>query len=124
MWEAMSGHNGIALPRSIQPAPGTFSEMATTRLGFHFDGMFNSLAFGDVPSGLVLLALLVVVVFALPNTQELLRSVDPALNWRPRRHQVAISWKPSLRWAALAGCAFGLSVMALSHPVKFIYFNF
>ena len=120
MWEAMSGHNGIALPRSIQPTPGTFLEMATTRLGFHFDGMFASQAFGDVPSGLVLLALLGLVVFALPNTQELLRSVDPALDWRPRRHQVAISWKPSLRWAALAGCAFGLSVMALSHPVKFI----
>ena len=122
MWHSMLALDGLSLPKSLAPR-GLLADAAGA-LGLRFDGMFTSFAFGDVPSGLLMLLVLTAVTFAMPNTQEMLRQFDPALGWRPRRGFPMILWRPSLTWAVAVGIAFSLSLMALAHPVKFIYFNF
>ena len=75
------------------------------------------------------LALGVALVFLFPNTQQIMRRFDPALNWREWRQvgepPISWTWKPSLAGLIFAGLVLFLGLALIeSRPATFIYFNF
>ncbi|MEO8812430.1 MAG: MBOAT family O-acyltransferase [Caulobacteraceae bacterium] len=75
------------------------------------------------------LALSVVLVFFLPNTQQIMGAWDPAFNWREWKTAapppIAWRWKPSAAGIVFAGAALFFGVMFIqSGQAVFLYFNF
>jgi alginate O-acetyltransferase complex protein AlgI len=76
---------------------------------------------------IILLGLL--VVYFLPNTEQIMDSVHPALEWEKWRTvdpaRIRISFRFTPAWIALASCALFLGFAFISRgTTKFIYFNF
>ena len=70
------------------------------------------------------------IAFLLPNTQELTRRFDPALDftpstqaatWNPWCHLI---WGPSRNWAVFLGILTVVSLLSLTRPNEFLYFQF
>jgi D-alanyl-lipoteichoic acid acyltransferase DltB (MBOAT superfamily) len=69
------------------------------------------------------------VAFALPNTQQITRRFDPALDARPASRQgsermASFEFEPSRRWALLLGLLAVASLLSLNRPSEFLYFQF
>ena len=95
------------LPRHLGPLAPWLSAM-----GFRFEGPYVS------HDDLVLvawLALFLVTVLALPNTQQWLEGRPRA---RPR------AWSHGVAWAACSGVLLGLGILGLSRVNEFLYFRF
>jgi D-alanyl-lipoteichoic acid acyltransferase DltB (MBOAT superfamily) len=76
-----------------------------------------------------MLILLLIWVWVMPNTQELMQRYRPAFGFQPRelaagRWQVAIAWRPSARWCTALGLVLLVSLLNLSELSEFIYFQF
>jgi len=80
--------------------------------------------------GLVATLLLsVFIVFAMPNTQQIMRRFDPAYNWREWRDvapaPIRWTWTPSLGGLVFAGLALFVGLMFIQRgQAVFLYFNF
>jgi D-alanyl-lipoteichoic acid acyltransferase DltB (MBOAT superfamily) len=77
--------------------------------------------------GLALAAMLLLVAWLAPNTQELTGYVGPAGahasgESAPRTGQIV--WRPNERWAMAVGGVFGIAVLSLSRVSEFLYFQF
>lgn len=115
--DGLYGGNGVALPDAlarflvpVQPL------LAAMNVSFYLGG---GSAFIDGWSWICLAALL---AFACPNTQQIMRLVAPALDANPVGSYLA--WQPTRRWAvAIAGLALA-SMLSLSRPAEFLYFQF
>ena len=115
--DGLYGGNGVALPDAlarflvpVQPL------LAAMNVSFYLGG---GSAFVDGWSWICLAALL---AFACPNTQQIMRLVAPALDAKPVGSYLA--WQPTRRWAAaIAGLALA-SLLSLSRPAEFLYFQF
>ena len=77
------------------------------------------------------IALLMVFVWALPNTQQWMRHYRTALNWRPREHWLEgalsfITWRPSPAIGVAVGVFsfFALARAFSAAPTEFLYFQF
>lgn len=123
---AMLGQNGIALPQSLAVNVGglrsTLEKWGVTFFlggGSRFVQTYLWLLFAGA------------VVFLLPNTQQIMDRFEPALdhasdaanNSRSTRAQ-QIAWSPSRRWAGLIGVLAICSILSLSRPAEFLYFQF
>jgi D-alanyl-lipoteichoic acid acyltransferase DltB (MBOAT superfamily) len=70
------------------------------------------------------------IAFFMPNTQQVMLLFRPALDFYPRGkralHSVpkTLIWVPSHRWAALIGVLAVASLLSLSRPTEFLYFQF
>jgi D-alanyl-lipoteichoic acid acyltransferase DltB (MBOAT superfamily) len=78
---------------------------------------------------LALILLSVVIAFAMPNTQQIMRRFDPALNWREWRTVAPAllrwTWRPSTAGVVFAGVVLCLGVVFIQRgQAVFIYFNF
>lgn len=85
--------------------------------------------FGDIATGLGLIALLFAVTILAPNSQTILRHYEPALDWKehmsgPSWANPWLAWSPNIFWMLLTGCALASSVLRFSNVSEFIYFNF
>jgi D-alanyl-lipoteichoic acid acyltransferase DltB (MBOAT superfamily) len=120
----MAGLHGVVLPVSIAELP-----VASTLVGLFGVQAGTSRYFN--PGSWALVAVLLAVVWTMPNTQQWLRHFRTALGWRPRPHWAqprlsAMTWRP----APLYGIALGLlSFFVLlrtfsSAPTEFLYFQF
>ena len=129
MLEGMAGLNGIALPNAI-----------AARMGNHWE-IFAQLGFTTYLGGGSLflftwlwIVFLFPVALVMPNTQQILRGFEPVLNppiTRPETevqplHDAAerIRWRPSGRWAIVAGVFAALAVLAMTRISEFLYFQF
>lgn len=70
-----------------------------------------------------------IIVFLMPNTQQIMWRFDPAYNWREWRDVGAApirwDWKPSIAGLIFAGAALFLGVMFIQRgQAVFLYFNF
>jgi alginate O-acetyltransferase complex protein AlgI len=65
-----------------------------------------------------------IIVFALPNTQEVMRRFDPALGFKPLDSHVR--WSASLdgRWALGFGVLAAFGLMAMTQHSAFLYYQF
>jgi alginate O-acetyltransferase complex protein AlgI len=70
------------------------------------------------------------IAFLLPNTQQLLGRFDPALDYTDAKDRATgvagrlLAWRPTRRWAALVGLLGLVSLLSLSRPAEFLYFQF
>jgi len=123
--KAMTGMNGISLPSSLSGRIGPF-EMWLAKMGVEFDGMSmnNIISF----EGLIWIFVLFIIVWAFPNTQQIMIRIKPALetyNDEIRVDKTAFfQWKPSKIWAVGAGLIAALSILGLSQVSEFLYFQF
>jgi hypothetical protein len=114
------GH-GLSVPRSWE----RWWPFGDTR-DLHFDGTFHNGLFRP-DRAFVTLAVGLIVVWLLPNTQELFSRLRPAL-WptdaRDTPSRPWLIWRPNWQW----GCVFGLlsaaSFVTLGGQSPFLYFRF
>ena len=70
------------------------------------------------------------IAFLLPNTQQITRRFEPALDFLPAanpgapRFGVWLTWVPSRRWAMFLGVLAVASLLSLNRPNEFLYFQF
>ena len=118
---AMAGVNGFTIPEGVNDPkrqPGPLLETMGARF------VKQNLANKFYKPGMRWMAALLLIVFLLPNTQQLLRTTDPTLEpvERPSR------WKLELN--AVTGFILGVLLFAVvcsyfvARPSPFIYFNF
>ncbi|MFO6446937.1 MBOAT family O-acyltransferase [Erythrobacter sp. NE805] len=71
-----------------------------------------------------------VIIYVLPNSQEIMTRFDPVLNWRDdwakrAPSPVQFAWRMTGRWALATGLTLFLAVAFIMRgTTKFIYFNF
>ncbi|MBV1797768.1 MBOAT family O-acyltransferase [Siccirubricoccus sp. G192] len=124
--EGMAGLGGVVVDYSFYETRGLHGVIALLGLPLTVDPLFR------LPQALVL-ALLLLVVWALPNTQQWMRHYRTALEARPGASWLErfpalplVVWRPSLACGALVGViAFFALARALSvAPSEFLYFQF
>jgi alginate O-acetyltransferase complex protein AlgI len=59
----------------------------------------------------------------LPNTQEIMAKVRPALRVFPKAPRYIV-WQPTVRWAVFTACVFLIALLHLSQITEFLYFQF
>lgn len=123
---AMLGQNGVALPQSLGRNLG--------RLQVLLEGWGVTFFLGG-GSRFVQTYLWVLfagaVVFLMPNTQQILGRFEPALDHfgadsgKPAATLGnRIAWSPNRRWAVMIGVLALGSLLSLSRPAEFLYFQF
>ena len=68
-----------------------------------------------------------IIVWAFPNTQQILARFKPALRLAPTDEgprALPIYWAPTYAWALLLGAVFMFSLVRLQDPSTFLYFQF
>lgn len=129
MLQGMAGLNGIAVPNAIAAKlGGAWQSLAnlgfTTYLGGGSQFIFTWLW----------VALLLAVVVAMPNTQQIMHRFEPVIHMHPAdaqselrlmtRLHSALSWNPNGIWAVATGVIAALGVFAMSRVSEFLYFQF
>jgi D-alanyl-lipoteichoic acid acyltransferase DltB (MBOAT superfamily) len=119
---AMLGQSGVGLPDSIGGHLGRFKPLLEQwGVEFYLGGGSRF-----VQTWLWLL-FAGALVFMLPNTQQIMDRFEPALDYlaapgpSARRHLV---WRPSGRWAVFIAALSLVSLLSLSRPAEFLYFQF
>lgn len=114
MLAAMTGAYGFTPPAP----PAVYGDFDLLMLGLGASGVFIRSA-----SALFYAAALF-VVFAMPNTQDLIEP-DRLLPGADRLSStIPIQWSASLSWAIICALLMGTSLMTFSHVSEFIYFQF
>lgn len=123
--QGMFGANGIALPDSI------FRHLAPIQRGLHTLGVTSYLGGGSVfVESWSWIFIAAVLVFAFPNTQEILGRFGPALDFQRNNEIVGnamarkLIWRPSRRWTVAIAVLALVSVLSLNRPAEFLYFQF
>lgn len=123
--QGMVGVNGIALPRSIGSNLGSVANLLE-RCGmtFYMGGGTHFI------QNYAWVAVAAMIAFFLPNTQQLLDRFNPGLNYLPDKDTAKdfigryLSWRPNTRWAYAIGILTLCSLLSLSRPAEFLYFQF
>ena len=80
---------------------------------------------GPLPKGLLLLmALSYVIIWCLPNTQQILIRYRPVLETVAAGRWATLVWQPTARWAVGLGLLAVLAVLATGGTSEFLYFQF
>ncbi|HEY0060998.1 MAG TPA: MBOAT family protein [Telluria sp.] len=115
------GAYGIGLPDSIgNRLGGLRSSLEQLGISFYLGG---GTRFLQTWSWVVVGA---AIAFLLPNTQQIMGRYEPALDYQLQRDggAGALAWRPSRRWAAVIGVLCLASLLSLSRPAEFLYFQF
>src|SRR5262249_16852843 len=112
----MAGLNGAPIPHQWLAAAGSIGEwlIATGVPTADLEGFLGG-------RYLVLIAVLFLAVWTLPNTQEItgyLATRKPAI-W-----SAAELWRPSPLWAAVCGVLAVACLNKMAEPMRFLYFQF
>jgi D-alanyl-lipoteichoic acid acyltransferase DltB (MBOAT superfamily) len=92
----------------------------------HVGAQFRPLNILSGTTPYVTLAMAFIVVWALPNTQQLMANYQPAIDYDPARDadQSRLRWNPGLRWAMFTFMLLLISFLMLSRLSEFLYFRF
>ena len=117
----MAGLNGVALPLSLSGPLANVLPLAFVER-IEFTGVFAGTEVLTTLGGrrltiYVLLGLL--VVWAMPNTQELFSNTEAKVLWGRRYY-----WQPTPAWAVWGGVLLACSIMSLQRVSEFLYFQF
>jgi alginate O-acetyltransferase complex protein AlgI len=112
MLQGMAGANGVSIPAAVGLRLGAWAP-AVQDLGLQFDAGGGA---DFVLNWLWILALLPIVFFA-PNSQDLMREHDAALDSR-------LAWRPTMAWACATAIVLALGLMSLAQPSEFLYYQF
>lgn len=129
MLQGMAGLHGVAVPNAIVARLGDSWQMLadlgfTSYLGGGSQFIFTWLW----------IAILLTVVVAMPNTQQIMTRFEPVIHQHQTdaqneirlmaRLHSALSWKPGINWAVATGVIAALGVFAMSRISEFLYFQF
>ncbi len=121
----MVGGHGVALPDGIgNQLGGARHLLESWGVTFYLGGGARFLQ----TYGWVALAFCI-AMFA-PNTQQIMRRFDPALDYDPARDtscsaaQGGVAWRPNGAWALALAVIAVLSLLSLTRPAEFLYFQF
>ena len=120
---AMVGHYGIGLPESfagpLKALDPLFQQLGVT---FYSGGGSRFVQTYLWVLGGALIA------FLLPNTQQIMGRFEPALDYHGTPAKLwpglSLDWHPNLRWAVFIGVLVLGSLLSLSRPAEFLYFQF
>ena len=119
--QGMFGAYGVALPDSVGNHLGALrTTLERAGIGFYMGGGTRFIqTWSWVAAGAAL-------AFYFPNTQQIMGRYDPALDYDAARDGSAgrLAWRPARRWAAWAGVLCLASLLSLSRPAEFLYFQF
>ena len=105
MLEAMAGMNGIV-----------------------FKGMFSNQVIGNPYECIIWISTLIIIAIVFPNTQQWMSSRQIAIETYNRKKTsflfLWMEWQPNKAWGLLVGFIFLLSILSLSRPSEFLYFQF
>jgi alginate O-acetyltransferase complex protein AlgI len=129
----MAGFNGFVLPAGLTAYLGPLAA-PLVHLGVRFE---PALPFFNGSSEVAVFALLFFIVWALPNTQQLVARFSPVFdNGSPDRARdlplVAkirsvrwlVEWRPNVSSAMLVGALAAVACLNLHHVSEFLYFEF
>lgn len=108
----MVGLNGITLNEGLAGLLGRWASFLPVTVGES----------GLKSAAIVWLLVLLPIIFIMPNTQEIMYRVQPALKQAERRPWV--TWLPSARWALAAGLVLAIALLRMGRVTEFLYFQF
>ena len=117
--KAMSGYDGLILPEKWLEQWGAFGQFLATQ-GVDFgisDPLIKSTA-------LKWIGILLVIIWLMPNTQQLMANYDPALDAPIKGKPKRLLWRPSWGWLAVCVACAVYSILSISKLSEFIYFQF
>ena len=112
MLKGMVGLNGICVSPGFERVLGHWAARLPLRIA-HVDFKFVALLW---------LLVLLPTIFFMPNTQEIMYRVRPAL--KQAESMAAVLWRPSAPWAALTGLALAIAFLRMGRVTEFLYFQF
>jgi alginate O-acetyltransferase complex protein AlgI len=117
----LHGFDTLALPAAILAWFGAWAD--TLAAGFRIsDGSVTNFAAGAFH--LAWMIGLYLIVFFMPNTQQIMRRFSPALGRVQPGPFGRFAWQPAPGWAVLIGVAACVGVLALGGSSEFLYFQF
>jgi alginate O-acetyltransferase complex protein AlgI len=118
----MTGLYGFAIPQSLFASLGPIGDVLS------FLGVSGYLGGGqrfvETYAWTIVAAL---IAFVAPNTQQIARAFEPALDFRAAdrsRVILPVDWRPTAIWATSIGVLGTVCFLALSKPTEFLYFQF
>lgn len=116
----MAGHYGVSMPASIGLQLGSLKPLLE-QAGVEFF-LGGGARFIGTWSWVVLAA---AIAFLCPNTQQIMRHHESRpMDAVTGRLAGAMAWQPSRRWAVCIGAILIGSLLSLSRPTEFLYFQF
>ena len=70
------------------------------------------------------IAILLPIVFLMPNTQQIMARFQPALDHGGGTASTRLTWKPGWRWGAIMTLTLAGGLLSLTRPSEFMYFQF
>jgi hypothetical protein len=102
--------------------------MLGSMAGFGAGGSYTNHLLPAGHDGFAYVVLLLVIVWGMPNTQQLMDRYEPALDdhlLADRRHRgLAVRFAPNLRYALLFGVIGLMAIMFITRESEFLYFQF
>jgi hypothetical protein len=130
---SMAGLNGFVLPAGLTAYLGPVAA-PFAHLGVRFE---PALPFFYGSGEVAAFALLFFIVWALPNTQQLIarfspafdngiadQARDPPLLAKIRSVRWLVEWRPNISSAVLVGALAAIACLNLNHVSEFLYFEF
>ena len=117
-WQAMLWPDVLVLPASLQQWLSSLNTLGVefasyiTRPFFPLEGCFP------------LLASALLIAWCLPNTQNFLIPTNTSNSRPPSTKLWQWQWQANLPWALVMGIILGLSLLTISRPSPFLYFQF
>ncbi len=85
---------------------------------------FLAVPIDDSVPGPASLALRLFIVWALPNSQQIMATFSPTLAPVRGHSPKWLSWQPTYRWALALGLLFAVTLMSFNQTKVFLYFQF
>jgi hypothetical protein len=120
MLGAMFGANGVALPDALLIRAPELVQSAAAAAGIRAE-LGGGTEFVVMWTKIILLH---VVIFTLPNTQQIMGRFEPALDfkWPPYAYRLTAAF--DVRWALTIGALGGLGLLAMTRHSEFLYYQF
>jgi alginate O-acetyltransferase complex protein AlgI len=132
--KSMFGFQGFSLPAGVYAKLGAWGQRAMD-WGVQFNGMFANDVIKDTASAIGWVALVWIIAWIAPNTQQIMADVEPAFDTyhgdssdakaRASKHRMNwLRWKPTIPWAMLTAVAMVWALLVMSRVSEFLYFQF
>jgi D-alanyl-lipoteichoic acid acyltransferase DltB (MBOAT superfamily) len=125
MWRAMVGMNGVFVPPAVASKLGLTLDNNDGLL--MFTSTYHSIFSIPVSGILVNLGLLLIIIFLLPNSREIMNNQCRPVNGYLKRIAKFLTlengWKPSIVWLLIMS-VMTISLVTWNKMAEFLYFNF
>ncbi|MBI3560727.1 MAG: MBOAT family protein [Gammaproteobacteria bacterium] len=118
MLAGMAGINGVIWPQADRAALGPLADLVSA-----WGWQFQPLRYFDGSGNLIMMILMVLLVWWLPNTQQIMAAYRPAVQ-PVKKIQCWPRWRMSTAWAVVIAIGGLVAVLRLSHVSEFLYFRF